>query len=117
VGESGAVVDMAVDLWRAMRERPDVTALFAGGRALYEIPFSLLDAGAARILRGTIDCVIQRTDGGVTVVEFKTGPRRPVHEQQLALYLRAAEQLFPGAAVDSRLVSPDGVRAAAPRAS
>jgi ATP-dependent exoDNAse (exonuclease V) beta subunit len=111
--DPGAVVDSAIELWRGMRERPDVAALFAGGRPLYEIPFSLLDGGAARILRGTIDCLIQRDDGSVTVVEFKTGARRAVHEQQLAVYVRAARRLFPGAAVDSLLISPDGIQDAA----
>ena len=36
------------------------------------------------ILRGTFDCLVQRRDGGITVLELKTGKPAPEHEQQLA---------------------------------
>jgi ATP-dependent exoDNAse (exonuclease V) beta subunit len=83
------------------------------------VPFSYLaeDASAggppsrAVILRGTIDCLIQRDDGSVVVLEFKTGRPRPGHRRQLDLYVDAARNLFRGAAVEGRLIyagdSPD----------
>jgi ATP-dependent exoDNAse (exonuclease V) beta subunit len=56
------------------------------------------------MVRGTIDCLVRRPDGGVSVLEFKTGARRPEHLEQLNLYRRAATLLFPGAQVDEHLV-------------
>ena len=56
------------------------------------------------ILRGTFDCLVQRRDGGMTVLELKTGKPAPEHEQQLSMYLTAARALFPGTAVEGKLV-------------
>ena len=60
--------------------------------------------GVTLVLRGTIDCLVRRADGSMLVIEFKTGARRPVHEQQLDLYRRAAQALFPAARVEAALV-------------
>jgi hypothetical protein len=49
----------------------------------------------------------------MTVLELKTGRRRDWHERQLDLYVRAARCLFPGVAVDGRLVYLDDELAAA----
>ena len=102
------VVARAVEAWRAMRGRPEVAALLASGERLHEVPFSLRVASehGARILRGTIDCLVRRADGSITVVEFKTGRRRMAHQQQLDVYVRAARTLFPEAAVEGILVYP-----------
>jgi ATP-dependent helicase/nuclease subunit A len=101
-----AVADAAVNAWRAIRTRPDIVSLLGDGRPRYEVPFSFYDPESAQILRGTIDCVVQRPDGWVTVVEFKTGAPRPVHQRQLSLYVRAAECLFPSTKVNGLLVYP-----------
>ncbi|MBA3885943.1 MAG: UvrD-helicase domain-containing protein [Acidobacteria bacterium] len=105
-----AAVRVALDAWRRMRGRPDVAALLEGERPLYEVPFSLRSnqPGAPAVLRGSIDCLVLHEDGSVTVVEFKTGGRRPGHQLQLDVYLEAARMLFPGAAVDGRLIYVDG---------
>mgnify|MGYP006178752655 CR=1 FL=1 len=42
----------------------------------------------------------------MTVLEFKTGRRRPEHEVQLELYREAAALLFPGMTIDAHLVYP-----------
>ena len=55
-------------------------------------------------MRGTIDCVAIDENGRVTVVEFKTGSKRPSHEAQLALYVRAAQSVFPNVEVTGRLI-------------
>ena len=56
------------------------------------------------ILRGTFDCLVQRRDGGITVLELKTGEPAPEHEQQLSTYVTAARALFPGMRVEGKLV-------------
>jgi ATP-dependent exoDNAse (exonuclease V) beta subunit len=102
--DAEAVVADAVRAWRGLRDRDDVRGLLSGGTCLHEVPFSLRSAGTSTIVRGVIDCLVQRADGSVAVVEFKTGARRPEHEQQLAIYLTAARALFPASAVDGVLI-------------
>ncbi len=104
-----ATVETAVAAWRTMRARPDVAALLANGRRFHEVPFSMrmVRDGASVVLRGTIDCVIHKDDGSIAVVEFKTGRRRPFHQQQLDLYVDAVLALFPGTPVEGRLVYSD----------
>ena len=78
-------------------------ALDAGERALRGA-FLGAARGAQTILRGTFDCLVKRRDGGVTVLELKTGKPAPEHEQQLSTYLTAARALFPGTPVEGKLV-------------
>ena len=82
--------------------RPDVRDVYRSGEALHEVPFTMRLDGA--IVRGTIDCLVRSTSGRVTVLEFKTGRPRPEHERQADLYRQAAEAIFPGAPVESRLI-------------
>ncbi len=102
-----ATVGAALGALTAIRARPDVMELLDTGEALYEVPFSLSDPVLPAILRGTIDCLVRRPGGSYTVLEFKTGVRRHSHERQLALYIRAVEQLFRGAKVEGLLVYAD----------
>jgi ATP-dependent helicase/nuclease subunit A len=106
-----ATVAAALDAWRSMRARPDVAALLASGRRLTEVPFSLrAPSGSGEgtvVLRGTIDCLIQRDDGSVVVVEFKSGRPRPLHQRQLDAYVDAARGLFPGVPVEGQLIYSD----------
>ena len=104
-----ATVTTAVLAWRALRARADVAALLASGHRLHEVPFSMrtVKEGALVVLRGAIDCLIQKDDGSIVVVEFKTGRRRSSHQQQLDVYVEAARAIFPGASVEGRLVYPD----------
>ena len=92
-----------------MRSQPAVRALLDEAECHYEVPISVLPAtgvpgGNARILRGVIDCLACRPDGGVVVVDFKTGARRPGDRRQLGAYVNAVRSLFPGARVDGLLV-------------
>jgi ATP-dependent exoDNAse (exonuclease V) beta subunit len=89
-----------------MRELPDLAAILASGRRVYEVPFSLrtMSAEGPCILRGTIDCLVRREDGSVVVVEFKTGRPRPEHQRQIGIYVDAARALFPAASVEGKLV-------------
>ena len=104
VEDPDEAVERAVEAWRILCARPDVVGLLRDGRPRYEVPFSFHDPASQRILRGTIDCLVRRSDGSVTVVEFKTGAPRPAHELQLSVYVRAASRLFPTANVDGVLV-------------
>ena len=100
-----AAAERAVSAWRRMRERADVSEWLSSGRVLYEVPFSIVDpSGAPGILRGTIDCLIQKPDGSVLVLEIKTGSAREIHHRQLDVYVAAAQSLFPGRAVEGHLV-------------
>ena len=109
------VVDTAVVLRRALN-RSEVTELLRA-ECLFEVPFSMLrddlnaDSGLTHedtrdpvVLRGTIDCLLRRPDGGLTVIELKTGGKRPHHERQLSFYVDAARALFPEAVVDGKVV-------------
>jgi ATP-dependent helicase/nuclease subunit A len=74
------------------------------GDALFEVPFSVRPAASQMILRGSFDCLIQRRDGGVTVLELKTGRTAPEHDRQLEMYITAAKAMFPGMPVEGKLV-------------
>jgi ATP-dependent helicase/nuclease subunit A len=104
VADADDVIAGALRAWRSLRERADVQRLLAGGVCLHEVPFSLHDEATSSIMRGTIDCLVQRPDGSVLVLELKTGTRRPEHERQLATYVTAARALFPGGQVSGTLL-------------
>ena len=104
-----AVVADAINAWRSLSRRAEISMLLASGRRMHEVPFSLMvqrDTGTI-LLRGTIDCLIQKEDGSVVVVEFKTGRPSPVHQRQLDLYVEAAKVMFPTATVTGRLLYAD----------
>ena len=64
----------------------------------------LREPGRNVVLRGTIDAVVLADDATATVVEFKTGGRRPEHQMQLDLYIDAARAVFPDRQVNGRLI-------------
>ena len=99
-----ALISGAGDAYLALCAQPDLAAALEGGDALFEVPFSVRPAASQPILRGTFDCVVRRRDGGITVLELKTGRPTPQHMQQLSMYLTAARALFPESAVDGKLV-------------
>jgi ATP-dependent helicase/nuclease subunit A len=112
--ERAAVDDLDMLLARArtalarIRSHPDVAAVF-GERASarwrrHEMPFSWCEQGSGLIVRGTIDCVVEHDTGVIQVLEFKTGRPSAAHEDQLAVYVKAAEQLFPGRRVEGKLI-------------
>jgi len=57
-----------------------------------------------RIVRGTVDCLIESASGVFTLLEFKSGRERPEHRQQVQMYLQALRQVFPGAVMDAWVV-------------
>jgi ATP-dependent helicase/nuclease subunit A len=88
----------------ALCAQPALAGVLTDGEPLFEVPFSVRAAHAPTILRGTFDCVVRRRDGGITILELKTGKPLPEHQQQLDIYLTAARALFPGTAVEGTLV-------------
>jgi hypothetical protein len=96
-----ALVSDVVGMFRAICRRKDVREVYLAGEAFHEVPFTLLTDG--RIVRGTIDCLIRAGDL-VTILEFKTGRRRGGHEEQVDLYRRAAQAIFPGARIEARVI-------------
>ena len=88
--------------------RRDVRDWLTTGQPHYEVPFSYQSADAPlTIVRGSIDCLVVYPDGGVRVLEFKTGAARPEHAGQLDMYLKVARRAFPGADVIGELVYPE----------
>ena len=81
----------AARIWIRAHARADVREALSGRARFYEVPFSLADATG--IVRGTIDCLVQKDDG-LLVLELKTGRARALHRRQLDLYVRAASQLL-----------------------
>ena len=100
------VLETAVRIHTRLLRVPLVSEVLASGVLHAEVPFSLHTDGpdGPVVLRGVIDGVAVMPDNRVIILEFKTGARRAAHEQQLALYLRAAGELFPGRAVEGRLI-------------
>ena len=102
IADRDTVIRRAAAAYRAFSEHGELRALYLSGTAFHEVPFSLsIDD---RIVRGTIDCLVQKADGDIAVLEFKTGRRRPEHEAQTALYEQAAASLFPGRRVVTQLL-------------
>ena len=100
------VVAEALSVYSRLIAHPQVREVLESAELHAEVPFSLLTEGPGGpfFLRGLIDCLAVMPDNRVIVLEFKTGAKRQVHEEQLAVYVRAARALFPDHPVEGRLV-------------
>jgi ATP-dependent helicase/nuclease subunit A len=96
------VVEKAVADYATICARQDVRELYAAGRKLHEVPFTTVIEG--RVLRGSVDCLVETAPGHLTVLEFKTGRPRPEHQAQLAVYRQAMKQAFVTAIINAVLV-------------
>jgi ATP-dependent helicase/nuclease subunit A len=103
-GDVEQVFSQARSAYLALCGQRALSEALDSGDALFEVPFSVRAASAQMILRGTFDCLIQRRDGGMTVLELKTGKPAPEHDKQLEIYLTAARAMFPGTPVEGKLV-------------
>jgi len=99
-------VGAAVEAYESICACEDIRVLYRTGRVLHEVPFTMRMDG--RIVRGTIDCVVETARGAFTVLEFKTGRERLVDREQVRLYLEAVRQVFDGASIDARVVYAAG---------
>jgi ATP-dependent helicase/nuclease subunit A len=102
VADRDGLIRRAAAAYRAFSTHRELRALYISGTAFHEVPFSLVIDD--RIVRGTIDCLVRGADGKITVLEFKTGRRRPEHEAQTSLYLQAVQSLFPESRVVTQLL-------------
>jgi ATP-dependent helicase/nuclease subunit A len=103
-GEIEQLFGQARSAYLALSAQQTLAEALASGDAIFEVPFSVRPASSQKILRGTFDCLIQRRDGGVTLLELKTGKPAPEHQQQLEVYLTAARAMFPDTPVEGKLV-------------
>lgn len=99
------LADRAQRSYRAICGHPEVRSLYQSRDRWHEVPFIMRFDG--RAVRGTIDCLVQATPGTMTLLEFKTGRRRPEHEVQLGFYHEAAARLFPGMTIEAKIVYSD----------
>jgi ATP-dependent helicase/nuclease subunit A len=99
-----SLCNTVVDAFRRLTANEELRLLYGRGNARHEVPFTLRDGD--RIVRGTIDCLVEEP-GRVTVVEFKTGRPRPEHQTQAGLYTRAVRAAYPGSDVETRLIYAD----------
>jgi ATP-dependent helicase/nuclease subunit A len=105
VSNPAALVDRAVAAFAALRGRPEVRAVIDGGICHYEVPFAYQPPDRPDVLvRGAIDCLVERPDGRLVVLEFKTGRPRPAHEAQAALYVAALERALGTTAISAQIV-------------
>jgi ATP-dependent helicase/nuclease subunit A len=102
IADRDGLIRRAAAAYRAFSTHRDLRALYVSGTAFHEVPFSLVID--ERIVRGTIDCLVRTADGTITVLEFKTGRRRPEHEAQTGLYRQAVQSLFPESRVITQLL-------------
>ena len=103
-GDVEQVFNQARSAYLALCGQRALSQALEAGDALFEVPFSVRPASSHMILRGTFDCLIQRRDGGMTLLELKTGKPAPEHDRQLEIYLTAARAMFPGMPVEGKLV-------------
>ncbi|HUF48644.1 MAG TPA: UvrD-helicase domain-containing protein [Vicinamibacterales bacterium] len=102
-----ALVAAATDLYVRLRDHEDLRATLSQGEASYEVPVSWVRRDdPATIVRGVIDCVVRRPDGGVTILELKTGAPRPGHEEQARRYAEAFGTALGSSGVQVKIVYP-----------
>ena len=93
VADAGRISEL-LSRWNELGYADRKLARLPSGEPMLELPFTLRRHG--RIIRGRIDAVYETDDGGIEIVDFKTGGRAPVEggaagEDQLALYAAALE--------------------------
>jgi ATP-dependent helicase/nuclease subunit A len=102
------LVTRAADALDSLYADPELAALLSPASPAvvwrrHEVPFSMPGTGDA-IVRGTIDCLVKRHDGTLTVLEFKTGQPVLSHRAQLDVYVEAVRRVFPETTVVGRVV-------------
>ena len=93
---------------------PAFAAVFAPG-ALVEAPIAAVVGSL--VIAGTVDRLLV-SDAGVTIIDFKTGRRvpasaeavEPYYLRQMAAYVAALEQVFPGRPVTAALLYTEAPR-------
>lgn len=101
-----ALVERAVRIFVVSRDRADVRAALDGGAVSFEVPFSTTAdiEGTPSIVRGVVDCLVERAPDDLVILEFKTGRPAGWHRQQVETYAGAIARLRPGARVAGEVV-------------
>jgi ATP-dependent exoDNAse (exonuclease V) beta subunit len=100
--DAAALVARAVTMTLGVLSQPELAALFAEGRVVFEAGYSRRRADGC-VERGAIDCLVVAREA-VTVIEFKTGAPQEQHRAQLASYQDAAAALYADRRVNGRLI-------------
>jgi len=96
-----AIAESGLD-WAMLAAQPEVAGLLESGECIRQLAFSYLTGG--RLVRGTIDGLVQQPDGSIVVFAGTSGAASPQDSVLLDLYVGAAREMFPGVAVTGRLV-------------
>jgi ATP-dependent helicase/nuclease subunit A len=118
IDDEETMIQDAAATYMALASHEEVARILASGSCHYEVPFSVIaepvaggvlgqaDLTGRAIVRGTIDCLVRRSDGSVFVLEFKTGRPRPEHQRQLEIYVSAVRAMFSGSDVTGAVIYP-----------
>jgi ATP-dependent helicase/nuclease subunit A len=105
--DPSATAREAAELFLALRRNRELEQALADGVAHYEVPFSWFPSDEpTRLVRGVVDCLVERTDGSMTILEFKTGEPRPEHAEQARQYARAVGAALGRPNVDIKILYP-----------
>jgi hypothetical protein len=104
-GDLTVTAGRAAQAFLTLRRNKELAALLDSGHAEYEVPVSMRAPGG--FIQGAVDCVVTAPDGSLTVLEFKTGARRPEHELQATLYANALSAACPGRRIDVKILYPE----------
>ena len=89
-----SIIQGLMDEWSKQGYGERKIATLPSGEPMIELPFTLNKNG--RIVRGRIDAVYETDDGGIEIVDFKTGQKfepKPGEPDQLELYAEALRAL------------------------
>lgn len=89
--------------WEEQGYAERTIARLPSGEPMIELPFAMKKDG--RIIRGRIDAVYETDDGGLEIVDFKTGEaiRRGQKADQLMVYMEAARAAASASTKDIRM--------------
>ena len=59
--------------WQILTQQEETAALLASGDAVFDVPFSLVQAGGSRVVRGVIDALVRRPGGSLVVLAIASG--------------------------------------------
>lgn len=96
------ITSRAAVLCQGLLDSDALSDVPADASVVFEAAYSRLRSDGV-VERGAVDCLIVAGDA-VTVLEFKTGRPRTEHERQLAAYVEAVRQQYPGRPVDGRVI-------------
>ena len=105
VPSPAALCDRAVAVFVALRGAPMSGRPWTGAAVITRCHLPTSRPTSPDVLvRGAVDCLVERPDGRLVVLEFKTGRPRAWHEAQAALYVAALERALGTKAISAQIV-------------